>query len=219
MNAGVRGWRAWLAAHLASLPVTWTVDTYELQHQSPSHHLINSFTFTQQSSSHFKPFWLVWRRCFMSVLEWKVIYEAQHASLIVIKRLDGYLFFFPLSSGWLKPLVWWRILPDPATARLTAKRGVRCRRGHTRALLSFVFTPVQAQPAAGKTSANYGPRAAFAASAVNAVWCDWPRVWETPSFSLFFAILFIILFVMSAFYTDTKWRFSMMDGWLDGWWI
>lgn len=112
MNAGVRGWRAWLAAHLASLPVTWAVDTYELQHQSPSHHLINSFTFTQQSSSHFKPLWLIWRRCFMSVLEWKVIYDAQHASLIVIKRLNGYLFFFPLSPGWLKLLVWWRILPD-----------------------------------------------------------------------------------------------------------
>lgn len=107
-----RGRRAWLAAHLASLPVTWAVDTYELQHQSPSHHLINSFTFTQQSSSHFKPLWLIWRRCFMSVLEWKVIYEAQHASLIVIKHLNAYLFFFPLSLGCLKLLVWWRILPD-----------------------------------------------------------------------------------------------------------
>lgn len=75
MNAEVRGWRAWLAAYLASLPVTWAVDTYELQHQSPSHHLINSFTFTQQSRSHFKPLWLIWCRCFMSILEWKVIYN------------------------------------------------------------------------------------------------------------------------------------------------
>lgn len=138
MNAGVSGWRAWLAAHLASFPVTWAVDTYELQHQSPSHHLINSFTFTQQSSSYFKPLWLIWRRCFMSVLEWKVIYEAQHASLIVIKCLNGYLFFFPLSLGWLKLLVWWRIRPDPCSGSFLQNRQTRCEvqaRTHARSAL------------------------------------------------------------------------------------
>lgn len=109
----------------------------------------------------------------------------------------------------------WRVSPDPHAGRGLEKRDVRCRRGHTCARLSFVFTPVfrlsQQQVKLLQIIARGQPLQL-------SLQCCLMR--SAPSlrnfkFLLFyfisFSIICIIPFVPAAFYTDTKWRF-LMDG-------
>lgn len=89
----------------------------------------------------------------------------QHTLLIAIKCLYGYFFF-----RWLKLLVGSGGLPDPNARNffnITAECGVEdCAHiyvcTHTLAKLCL-HACVQSEPAAGKTSANYSLRVAFAA--------------------------------------------------------
>lgn len=83
---------------------------------------------------------------------------------------------------------------------------------HTRPPKLCFHTGVQAQPAAGKTSANYSPRAAFAAQPsmlFDAICLEFEKLLVSLIFP---PITFIIPFVQAAFYADTKWHF-LMDGW------
>lgn len=75
---------------------------------------------------------------------------------------------------------------------------------------------VQAQPAAGKTSANDSPRAAFAAQPsmlFDAIGPEFEKLQVSAIlFIFYFSIICIIPFVPAAFYTDTKWHL-LTDGW------
>lgn len=85
-------------------------------------------------------------------------------------------------------------------------------RTHARSPKLCFHTGVQAQPAAGKTSANYSPRAAFAAQPsmlFDAICPEFEKLQVALVLFIYFSIICIIPFVPTAFYTDTKWRFLM----------
>lgn len=102
----------------------------------------------------------------MSILEWKVIYKMQHTLLIVIKCLNGYFFFKMIKAvSRLERLTWskrWQFSIKLPSVVLWIVHTRVCIHTHTLAKLCF-HSSIQSQPAAGKTSANYSLRAAFAA--------------------------------------------------------
>lgn len=97
----------------------------------------------------------------MSILEWKVILKIQHTLLIAIKCFNGYFFFRMIkAAGGLGKRTWPKCWQKPPSVAVWIVH--TCIYKHIVAKLCL-HTGIQSQPAAGKTSANYSPRAAFAA--------------------------------------------------------
>lgn len=84
-------------------------------------------------------------------------------------------------------------------------------------LLSFVFTPVFRPSQQQVKLLQIMARGQLLQLCCQCCLMQTAQSLRNSKFLSFFAIIFIILFVLSTFYTDTKWCFSMMDGWIDGW--
>lgn len=95
------------------------------------------------------------------------------------------------------------------------KGDVKCRRGHTHARLSFVFTlAFHTQPAAGKSSANYSPGAAFAAQPsmlFDAICLEFEKLVSLIYLFIYLYILAIIPFVPTAL----LWYKMSENGWMN----